>query len=115
MSLRSTPIQEISDPKAKLSTEQVQHALGELFNWKVTDKGLLQREFKFKNFARAMKWAHAIGTLADNLNHHPDLEVGWGYVRVSFSTHSVGGLTTNDTASAAHVDALFDSLAMTEA
>jgi 4a-hydroxytetrahydrobiopterin dehydratase len=49
---------------------------------------------------------HRGGTLAERENHHPDLEVGYGRVKVNYSTHDVGGLSRNDFICAAKIEAL---------
>lgn len=47
-----------------------------------------------------------IAALAEREDHHPELEVGYGKVLVSYSTHDVGGLSRNDFVCAARVEAL---------
>jgi len=56
----------------------------------------IHREFKFKGFATAVQLANLCAWLADREGHHPDIEFGWGYVRVSLTTHDAGGVTEND-------------------
>jgi 4a-hydroxytetrahydrobiopterin dehydratase len=43
---------------------------------------------------------------AEDMNHHPDLEISWNTVTVSISTHSEGGLTGNDFELARRIDGL---------
>lgn len=74
--------------------------------WERNAASSIRRTFHFPNFVDAFGFATRIALLAQSENHHPDLEVGWGRVRVTFSTHSAGGLTDNDFAMAAKVDAL---------
>ena len=74
-------------------------------DWKLADDAKsIRREFKFKDFYRAMSFANAVAHLANIEDHHPDLEVGWGYCRVTFSTHAIGGLSENDFICAAKLD-----------
>jgi 4a-hydroxytetrahydrobiopterin dehydratase len=74
--------------------------------WRVAEGKRLEREFRFKNFRRAMDFAQAIGAVAEEQKHHPDLCVGWGYVRVTLLTHAIGGLHENDFILAAKIDLL---------
>ncbi|HEU5004058.1 MAG TPA: 4a-hydroxytetrahydrobiopterin dehydratase [Actinomycetota bacterium] len=74
--------------------------------WERAGTASIRRTFSFPNFVDAFGFATRIALLAQGENHHPDLEVGWGRVSVTFSTHSAGGLTDNDFAMAAKVDAL---------
>ena len=66
----------------------------------------IMREFRFRDFYRTMSFVNAIAHIANFENHHPDLEVGYSYCRVRFTTHAIGGLSENDFICAALVDAL---------
>lgn len=66
----------------------------------------IRRDFRFKGFNRTMGFVNAVAWIANNENHHPDLEVGWGHCLVRFSTHAINGLSENDFICAAKVDAL---------
>jgi 4a-hydroxytetrahydrobiopterin dehydratase len=75
--------------------------------WHVdTGRQVLTRDFKFDNFHATMAFVNAVAWIAHVEDHHPDLEVGYGHCRVTFSTHSVGGLSENDFICAAKIDAL---------
>lgn len=66
----------------------------------------IRREFKFADFYRTMSFVNALAHLANVEDHHPDVELGWGYCRVRWSTHAIGGLSENDFICAAKVDRL---------
>lgn len=70
------------------------------------DQSLIIRTFKFKNFAKTMFFVNAVAHLADQQGHHPDVEFGYNYCRVKFTTHEAGGLTINDFICAKKVDQL---------
>jgi 4a-hydroxytetrahydrobiopterin dehydratase len=73
--------------------------------WQLADDAkLIRREFKFKDFYRTMSFVNAIAHIANIEDHHPDLEVGYGYCRVVFSTHAIKGLSENDFICAAKID-----------
>ena len=65
---------------------------------------VIRREFKFKDFYRTMSFVNALAHIANIEDHHPDLEVGYGYCRVQFSTHAIKGLSENDFICAAKID-----------
>ncbi len=69
-----------------------------------TEAPVLRREFKFKDFYRTMSFVNALAHVANIEDHHPDLEVGYGYCRVQFTTHAIKGLSENDFICAAKVD-----------
>lgn len=93
---------------APLSLEEAQALMKQLSaQWQLaTDGRSIRGEWKFKNFYQAMSFANAVAHLANTEDHHPDLEVGWGYCRMNYSTHAIGGLSRNDFICAAKVDAL---------
>lgn len=71
--------------------------------WKL-EETRIRRRFKFRNFRDALQFANKIGDLAEAEGHHPDLGVGWGYVKVTLTTHAASGLTDNDFIMAAKID-----------
>ena len=74
-------------------------------DWKLADDAkLIRRELKFKDFYRTMSFVNALAHIANIEDHHPDLEVGYGYCRVVFSTHAIKGLSENDFICAAKID-----------
>ena len=73
--------------------------------WKLAvDAKSLAREFRFVDFYRTMSFVNALAHIANIEDHHPDLEVGYNYCRVKFTTHAVKGLSENDFVCAAKVD-----------
>ena len=75
--------------------------------WQLVEDGkALKREFKFADFYRAMSFVNAVAHIANVEDHHPDIECGWGYCRIRYQTHAIGGLHENDFICAAKIDAL---------
>jgi 4a-hydroxytetrahydrobiopterin dehydratase len=70
------------------------------------DSKSLKRALKFKDFYRTMSFVNAVAHIANVEDHHPDLEVGYDYCRITYSTHSIGGLSQNDFICAAKIDRL---------
>src|ERR671937_652224 len=66
----------------------------------------LRCERSFRNFRDAFGFTAKLALLAESEGHHPDLELGWGRVAVTLTTHAAGGLTDNDFILAAKVDRL---------
>jgi 4a-hydroxytetrahydrobiopterin dehydratase len=64
----------------------------------------ISRKFTFRDFYRTMSFVNALAHIANAEDHHPDLEVGYNYCRVSFTTHAVRGLSENDFVCAAKLD-----------
>ena len=77
--------------------------------WELLDGSTkLTRVFKFKNFSVPMNLAVRIGEIADNENHHPDLNISWGKLSVTITTHTIKGLAESDFIFAAKVDEAFE-------
>jgi 4a-hydroxytetrahydrobiopterin dehydratase len=78
-------------------------ALEDLPGW-VLGTGRIEKEFRFISYLAGLKFVHSIGMIAEQENHHPDMLVGWRRVRLTFSTHSIKGLSQNDFIMAAKSD-----------
>ena len=92
---------------APLTREQAEKLRGELTSdWVVSMEsgGVLRRAFAFRDFYRTMSFVNALAHIANIEDHHPDLEVGYNYCRVEFTTHSIKGLSENDFICAAKID-----------
>jgi len=65
-------------------------------------------EWSFPNFVQALDFANRVGTLAEEQDHHPNIEIGWGRAAVSIWTHKINGLTESDFILAAKIDRIVD-------
>ena len=74
-------------------------------DWALSDDArAIRRQFGFRDFYRTMSFVNAVAHLANIEDHHPDLEVGYNYCRVKFTTHAIKGLSENDFVCAAKID-----------
>jgi 4a-hydroxytetrahydrobiopterin dehydratase len=90
-----------------LTPDEIKQLLPQIPHWIVSpDNKSVHREFKFKGFYKTMAFVNAVAFIANQENHHPDLEVGYDYCRIKYTTHAVNGLTQNDFICAAKVNAL---------
>jgi 4a-hydroxytetrahydrobiopterin dehydratase len=71
----------------------------------------LVRIFTFPDFASALEFTRRVGELAEEEQHHPAILTEWGRVTVSWWTHKIRGLHTNDFIMAAKTDAAYGDLA----
>ncbi len=88
-----------------LSDEEIESRLRERAGWERRGDAI-EREFKLRDFMGSVDFVNRIAPLAEDMDHHPDLEISWNKVTVSLSTHSQGGLTENDFELAARIDGL---------
>ena len=64
------------------------------------------RAFEFNDWASTLGFVVKLGVVAEGRDHHPDLQVSWGKVRVAWSTHDRGGITSWDTSLAEETERL---------
>lgn len=76
-------------------------------SWKVEGNELV-KVIKRADFAQALAYVNAVGALAEQAEHHPDIDLRWNTVTLRQSTHSLGGITDADVALARSIDALGD-------
>ena len=76
--------------------------LGE--GWRVVNEHHLEREYKIENFRKALDFTNQVGELAEQQNHHPDIYLAWGKVKLTLWTHKIDGLTESDFVFAAKVN-----------
>ena len=84
---------------ATLTTEQAREKLAGLPGWELGDK-TISRIFKFGDFAEAIAFVVRLGFAAETADHHPDIDIRYKRVTLTYSTHSEGGLTEKDFAGA---------------
>jgi 4a-hydroxytetrahydrobiopterin dehydratase len=89
---------------ARLSDQEIDEALTTVDGWS-REGDTIVKEFDRGDFAGSVDFVNAIAPGAEEMNHHPDLEISWSKVKVSLSTHSQGGLTSNDFELARKIDA----------
>ena len=76
-------------------------------NWKLSENNdLLSLRFELNSFSEALELVNKIGELAESQQHHPDINLGWGYVEIYLSTHDIGGISDKDITLAQAIDKL---------
>ena len=76
--------------------------------WTMADgRDAIQKEFKFKSFARAIGWMSSVAILAEKMDHHPEWSNVYNRVWVSLTTHSADGVTELDIDLAIKIDMLY--------
>ena len=91
-----------------LPDEEARRLLTQLNGWTFEQGFHLTRTFKFPDFARALAFVNAVGEIAEQQGHHPDMHLAWGKVQVEVWTHKINGLTESDFIFAAKVDVAHD-------
>ena len=68
----------------------------------------LEKNFKFKNFKDSQDFINIIGKISEEEGHHPDITFGWGYAKITITTHAIEGLSENDFILAAKIDKILN-------
>lgn len=99
--------QELPKGTPALPKSEVDALLGQVSGWKLSQDGKrIVRAFEFSNFHETIEFVNAAAWVIHKEDHHPDLEVSYKTCKVTFWTHTVGGLSMNDFICAAKLDAL---------
>ena len=64
----------------------------------------LEKKIIFKNFVESQNFVNEVGKISEEEGHHPDISFGWGYAKISITTHAIEGLSENDFILAAKID-----------
>jgi 4a-hydroxytetrahydrobiopterin dehydratase len=92
-----------------LEAEEAERLLARLDEgWDVVETHHLERTYEFPDFAEALAFVNAIGEIAEEQGHHPDIHLAWGRVGVEIWTHKIDGLTESDFVLAAKFDRAYE-------
>jgi 4a-hydroxytetrahydrobiopterin dehydratase len=82
------------------------HKYHEVLNnaWQLIDEHHLEKVYQFKDWTEAMAFANKVSDIAEAQDHHPDLTIGYGKVKVKIYSHKIDGLTESDFVFAAKVE-----------
>ena len=91
--------------RRKLEPTEIETGLKRLVGW-AFDNGQIKKEFTFDTYKSGLVFAVAVGHLADRMDHHPDLFIGYQKVKIALNTHDVGGISAFDFALAGQIESL---------
>ena len=87
----------------KLNEESLEGWLEGRSGWKVKEETLVKK-FDFPSWRDSIVFVNRLATIADDHEHHPDIDIRYDTVKVMLTTHDVGGLTEKDLAVAEQID-----------
>ena len=94
---------------ALLTPAEITERLGRLDGWAL-DGTAIKKQFTFQDFPEAVLFVSALVPGAEDADHHPDIEIHYKRVILSYSTHDEGGLTQKDFDGATNADAIAANL-----
>ena len=88
-----------------LKSEDIKDWMKKLPEWDL-EKKYIERTFEFDDFTDAIDFVNAVAEVAEEEEHHPDIDIRFNKVRLVLTTHSKGGLTDLDFGLAERIDTL---------
>jgi 4a-hydroxytetrahydrobiopterin dehydratase len=88
-----------------LDADELRTALGGLDGW-VGDPSAISRTAELASFPDAVAVVDRVAEVAEELDHHPDIDIRWRRLRFTLSTHSAGGVTGKDIDLAQRIDTI---------
>ena len=88
-----------------LNSQDIKDWMKKLPEWEL-EKKHIERLFEFDEFAQAIDFVNSVADIAEEEEHHPEMDIRYNKVRVQLSTHSEGGLTDRDFEVAEKIDNL---------
>src|ERR1700741_5262544 len=80
----------------KLSRAEIDQQLKTLNGWTLEGESAIRKQYTFAGFPEAVKFVDRLVPGAESADHHPDIQINYKRVALTYSTHSEGGLTQKD-------------------
>ncbi len=92
-----------------LSEDEVLAHRARLPEW-TRNGGMISRTYSFADFAGAMEFVNLVAEAAEDVDHHPDIDIRYGKVTLALMTHDSHGLTLSDVHLAAACDGFAEGI-----
>ena len=90
-----------------LAAEAVQALLHDFPGWTLQQEAI-RKSFRFADYPRTLAFVNAVAWIAQQQDHHPELQVTYDRCEVAYNTHSIGGISENDFICAARIESLIE-------
>jgi len=107
MLLLPTLIQPKNTMADLLTAQDIKDWLKKLPEWDY-EKKHIERTFEFDDFSQAIEFVNGVAEIAEEDDHHPEIDIRDSKVRLVLSTHSEGGVTDLDFEVAEKIDTLIE-------
>ncbi len=98
---------------ARLTDTEIQAVLAAHVDWKIQNR-MLTRELTFPTFMAAIQFVNGAAELAEEADHHPDIDIRYNKVKLALISHDKGGLTSRDVKMVGKLDDLLRDLPSVE-
>ena len=90
-----------------MKTDELKVRLKKIPEWEL-EKKHIERTFEFDDFADAIDFVNAVSEVAEDEEHHPDIDIRYNQVVLGLVSHDAGGITGRDAAMASRLDMEFE-------
>lgn len=94
---------------AVLTEAEIKEALASLPDWSFGDNAILA-DFSFRDFNDALVFVNSVAQAAEQMNHHPDIDIRYNKVKMLLTSHDSGGVTRRDTRMAKQISEIFGQM-----
>ena len=94
----------------KVTDEEIPSLMSQIPLWNIIEENKIKKLtclFKFSDYEQSLVFTNKVATLADEEDHHPQITLEWGKVKVIWWSHKIQGLHQNDFICAAKTDRLY--------
>lgn len=98
---------------AVLNESEIKEALASLPGWSLGDKAIVA-DYSFHDFNDALIFVNSVAQAAEQMNHHPDIDIRYNKVRMLLTSHDSGGVTRRDTRMAKQISEIFGQMQTAE-
>lgn len=89
-----------------LAKKEIERLAANYRGWEIVEAKKILKEFKFRDFIEAKYFLDLVSVIAEEQGHHPAMTIIYNKVKISLTTHAVGGLSENDFIMAKAIDGL---------
>ena len=75
-----------------LSRDEIEKSIAS-YGWK-WENNAIAKSFNFNSYADGISFVNSIADISERMNHHADIHVGYGQVKILISSHDLGGVST---------------------
>ena len=94
----------------KVTDKEIPSLMSQIPLWEIIEENNIKKltcVFKFSDYGQSLVFTNKVATLADEEDHHPQITLEWGKVKVIWWSHKIQGLHQNDFICAAKTDRLY--------
>ena len=109
--LASKKCQARSGDMPAMTEDEAKKYLDKVQGWELIDEAKkIKKDYKFEDFNESMQFVNKLAITAEKQQHHPNITIIYNKVKITLTTHAVGGLSENDFIMAAKIDNVMDGI-----